>query len=301
MKENPWIRHVIINAFETEYTQKFQPYETLSQTTRITDYNEAETDDDKQILFNTATANFSTVFSKLLFFIGFPSQLRKRADLQPFLDYFCSSIKNMTGYITQEKYTAGKYLEHGYRNLSYLGDVPSTLTSLLKCIFFDSRVEYQAHRDRNIRVVKLKTCVSTALDERATETASIDIDNGNLLSKEMAELINERAQIKIDKVTKQFANKIKQMENMMKQQKSSAKNGRRENANSRANQMSNNNNNNNNTGGQSTRQKKNKKQQSQKAEDAVNTSGKGKKKKNNKNSNGKGSKNKRKENYWLVL
>ena len=115
----------------------------------------------------------------------------------------------MTGYITQEKYTAGAYLESGNRNLSFLGDVPSTLTSVLKCIFFDSRVEFQAHRDHNMRVAKLKTWVSTALDERATETASMDIDNVNLSSKEMVELIDERAQIKIEKIMKQFDNNIK--------------------------------------------------------------------------------------------
>ena len=73
MKENPGICHVIIDAFESEYTHNFQRYETISQVTRITDYDEAETDDDEQTRFNTATANFSTVFSKLLFFIGFPS------------------------------------------------------------------------------------------------------------------------------------------------------------------------------------------------------------------------------------
>ena len=294
MKESPGIRHVIIAVFEQEYTDLFAPNESLSQVDRITDYDTPETDDQEQARFNTATANFSTIYSKLLFFTGFSSQLQKRADLQPFFDYFYSSIKNMTGYITQENYTAGEYLQERQMQLSFLDQLPATLTSLLKCIFFDSRVEFQSHRERNIRTAKLKTWVSTALDESATETASMDIDNVNLSSKEMAELIDERAQFKIDKIKKQFDNKIKQMENMMKQQKSSSKNGRRGNANPRSTQISNNNNNNNNTGGQSSRQKKNKQQKGQKADGVESASDKGRRKKNNKNSKGKGTKNNRK-------
>ena len=190
-EESPGIRHVIVAVFEHEYTDLFAPNESLSQVERITDYDTPETDDQEQARFNTATANFSTIYSKLLFFTGFPSQLQKRADLQPFFDYFYSSIKNMTGYITQENYTAGEYLRERCMQLSFLGELPATLTSLLKCIFFDSRVEFQSHRERNLRTAKLKTWVSTALDERATETASMDINNVNLSSKEMAELINE--------------------------------------------------------------------------------------------------------------
>ena len=93
---------MIIDAFEIEYTKLFQPNETQLQIERISDYDTPETDDNEQTRFNTATANFSTVYSKLLSFTGFPSQLQKRADLQPFFDYFYFSIKNMTGYVAQK-------------------------------------------------------------------------------------------------------------------------------------------------------------------------------------------------------
>ena len=91
----------------------------------------------------------------------------------------------------------------------FLGEVPTTLTSLLKCIFFDSCVEFQSHQEQNIHTAKLKTWVLTAIDETTTETASMDIDNVNLTSKEMTELINEQAQIKIGKIKKQIDNKMK--------------------------------------------------------------------------------------------
>ena len=176
-------------------------------------------------------------------------------------------------------------------NLSYLGDVPSTLASLLKCIFFDSRIEYQTHRERNSRTAKLRTWVSTVNDEKATETAAMDIDQVNLSSKEMTQLIDERAQYKIDQIAKKFDNKLKQMENVMKQQ---TKNNRREKGNSRSSKTNNNNNNNNKTGGQSNRRKKNDNKKGQKADDAANASGNGRRKKNNKNSKGKGNKTNRK-------
>ena len=91
----------------------------------------------------------------------------------------------MTGYVAQENYTASTYVGNRNMNLSFLGTLPSTLASLLKCIFFDSRIEYQTHRERNSRTAKLRTWVSTALDEKATEAASMDIDNVNLSSKEI--------------------------------------------------------------------------------------------------------------------
>ena len=156
MKESPGIRHLIIAVFEFEYTDLFAPNETKSQVTRISDYDTSETDDAKQTRFNIATGNLSTDYSKLLFFAGIPSKLQKRADLQHFFNYFYLSIKNMTGYIIQENYTAGHYVRKRCMNLSFLEKLPATLTSLLKCIFFDSCVEYQSHREQNSHTAKLK-------------------------------------------------------------------------------------------------------------------------------------------------
>ena len=198
----------------------------------------------------------------------------------------------MTGFVVQEIYTAGAFTGQQCMNLLFLGSLPATLTSLIKCIFFDSHIEYQIHGEQNSHTAKLKTWVSAALDEKATETACMDIDNVNLSSQEITELTDEQAQIKIDKTTHKIDNRIKQIDNMIKQQKSS-KNGRQENAKSQFTQISKNKNN-KKTGGWSTRQKKNNKQKDPKAEDAATTSGNGRRKKKNKNLNGKGTKNKTK-------
>ena len=289
-KEDPSIRNLIIAVFEKEYTENVLPHESMSQINRITDYDDPETDEVEQERYNGA-ATLSSQYSKLLFFSEIPSKLLKRADLQSFFDYFFLKIKNMTGYIVQETYTAGADAGDNFNAaISYLGTLDVTLTNLIKCIFFDSRVEYQVQQQQNSRTAKLKTWVSTALDERATETTSMDIDNVNLNSIEMKALIDERAQIKINQVAKKFDNKMKQMENQLKQ----SKNDRRETANSRSKTKSKNNNNNNKPtgGGQRTRQKK--KEKGQKAEDANNASGNDKKNNRNKNSKGNGKKNKKK-------
>ena len=200
----------------------------------------------------------------------------------------------MSGYVAQETYTAGENVSDEYNATnSWFGTLDTSLTNLIKCIFFDSRVEYQVQQQRNSHIASLQTWVSTALDEKATETASMDIENVNLNSIEMAALIDERAQVKINQIVKKFDNKLKQMENQLKQ----SKNDRRENAaNSRSqpnSKKNNNNNNNKNPTGGGCRSHQKKKEKGQKADDVDNASGSDKKNNRNKNSKGKGKKNKK--------
>ena len=138
-------------------------------------------------------------------------KLLDRKSLQPFFDMYFTTIKNMKGYVNQETHKAGNNITAS----SYLDSSVSSLKGLIKCIFFDSRCEYQAQQQRNSRQAKLQTWVTTAFDEEATATVAMDIDNVNLNSVDMKTLIDTRAQIKINQISKKFDNKIKQMENQL--------------------------------------------------------------------------------------
>ena len=281
-KEHPGIRNLVNTVFENEYTTNFVPIELTQQraSQTITDYDSTDLDDDD--VNDDAANTLSSKYSKLLFFSCIRSKLPDRKSLQVFFDIYYITIKNMKGYVNQETHKAGDDITAS----SYLDSLVSSLTGLIKCIFFDSRCEYQAQQQRNSRQAKLQTWVTTAFDEEATATVAMDIDNVNLDSVDMKTLIDTRAQIKINQISKKFDNKIKQMENQLRQQKD-----RRENANSRS---TNKKQKDNKTGGRSPHQKNNRNRNGQKVDDADNASGKDKKKNKNKNSKGKGKKNNKK-------
>jgi hypothetical protein len=155
------------------------------------------------------------IVSKLFKFSGFKYKLSLLTDLEGFHNQF-HHITNGTG----EPPPPGSANSDDY---DLIGHLIRDFTATLHSLFYTSRMTYMNALETRKRNAELAAWAQNALDVQATETIAMNIEEANLESPELGDLVDSKISARLKRLDNTIKNQQK-MINELKKSKSKSKN-----------------------------------------------------------------------------